>query len=187
MSSITYRKPYHKRLAEAVERGYYVTLCGKLFGPKGPIKLSLSPKQKYPTFSTNWGGRVYGIPVHKFAGYFWFGDDALAEGVHVRHLNADTMDFSITNLALGSASDNAQDKPKEDRARVAKFARSKQGFTPNNAKLTEEDVRYIRSAYTGLNGKKAPDGFLQDLVEKFGVSKTVINKVVHRKYYPNVR
>lgn len=178
---------YHGRIREAKERGYYVTLCGLLYGPKGRIKLSLSPKQKYPTFSTNWGGRVYGLPVHKFAGYFWYGDAALEKGVHVRHMKPDTLDFSKKNLRLGSASDNEQDKPKADRVRVAKIGRSAQGFTPKNAKLTDADVWHIRDEYEKLNGRKAPNGFTQGLVDKFGVSKTVINKIVHRKYYPNAK
>jgi len=178
---------YHQRLREAKDRGYYVTLCGLMYGPNGILKVSLSPKQKYPTFSTNWCGVVYGLPIHKFAGYLWYDEAALHKGIHVMHLNANTLDFSKANLRLGSASDNEMDKTKESRTRVAKIARGSQGFTSTNAKLTDDEVWYIRDAYSELGGRKAPNGFTSDLVEKFGVSKTVINKVVHRKYYPNAR
>lgn len=183
----TDRKEYHTRVKEAAERGYYVTLCGRLFGPRGELKGKKYGKQHCPTFSTNWGGRVYSIPIHKLAAYQWFGEDSFKEGVHVRHLDGNTENFKATNLRLGSASENEQDKPKEERVRVAKLARAAQGFTPNNAKLSDSDVREIRRLYKTLKGKKAPNGFTTKLVEKYGVSRTVITKVVKKEYYPNVK
>ena len=177
---------YHGRIRQAYDRGYRVTLCGRAFGPKGELKIKAYGKQVYPTFSTNWGGRVHGIPLHKFAGYCFYGEKALKKGVGVRHLDANTLNLKITNLKLGSHSDNEQDKRPEDRSRVAKQARSAQGFTPNNAKLTPEDVRFIRKQYESLGGKKAPNGFTERLCKQFNVSRTVITKVVKKEYYPNV-
>lgn len=178
---------YHQRIRDAVNRGYYVTLCGKMFGPKGPLRVAKSGKQRYPTFSTNWGGRVYGIPVHKFVAYYRFGEASFAKGAQVRHLDGDTLNIKFTNIKVGTGSENQHDKPKEVRVRAAKAARAAQGFTPKNAKLTDADVWHIRDAYAKIDGKKAPNGFTQALADKFGISKVTINKVVTMENYPNAR
>jgi hypothetical protein len=180
------RRPYHQRVVEAVQRGYYVTLCGRLFGPKGQLKVRRAENQHCPTFSTNWSGRVYGIPVHKLAAYQWFGEAAFAPGTHVRHLDANTENFKITNLRLGTATQNARDVPPEQRAAKARHARAAQGFTSTNAKLTPEDVRHIRAVYAAKTGKTVAQGVCAELCRRYGVSRTVINKVVRREYYPNV-
>ena len=56
-----------ERLLEAVDRGYYVTEDGRAYGPKGELKVQCYGTQKVPTFSTNWGKRVYGLPLHQLA------------------------------------------------------------------------------------------------------------------------
>ena len=175
----------HVRIREAYARGYKV-VDGELHGPKGRLSIKLSGKQRYPTFSTNWGGRVYGLPVHKLAAYQYYGEESFKEGIVVRHLDANTLNISRDNILLGSHSENNLDKCPKLRSKVASVARKAQGSTPKNAKLTTEQVQEIRSFYEGLGGKKAPNGFCKDLCNRFGVSKTVISKVVRGVYYPNV-
>ena len=173
-----------KRIVEAKERGYTVTDCGKLMGLRdNVIKASISGKQRYPTFSTNWGGIVYGIPIHQFAAYIFFGERAFDDSLVVRHLNADRLDFSKSNIALGTYSENENDKPKEVRVRSAKAARAAQGYRPMNAKLTDDQVAIVRSFYNDLKGNKAPNGSVIKLSEELGVSKTVIHKIKTGEYY----
>jgi hypothetical protein len=176
-----------QRIVEAYQRGYRVTPDGKIFGPKGELKVSKSPKQRYPTFGTNWGGCVYGIPVHQFAAYCFYGDDYLLSGKVVRHLDANTLNFSQANIALGTGSDNEHDKPASVRQNSARLARAAQGFTPINAKLNENQVREVRQIYAEASGKKLPNGACQALVSRLGVSRTVLHKIKNGEYYPNVR
>lgn len=171
-----------KRIIEAVSRGYSVTEDGKLFGPKGEIKVALHGSQRYPTFSTNWG-YVFGIPVHQFAAYIFYGEAAFEGGIVVRHLNANTLDFSKENIVLGTHSENNLDKSPEVRSAAAKKARESQGKRPLNAKLTDEQVEFIKNFYSELNGKKAPNGVVKDLCKTFNVSRTVLCKIKNGEYY----
>lgn len=174
-----------QRIIEAFARGYNVTDCGKLIGPKGEIQLKLSGKQRYPTFSSNWGGYVYGIPAHQFAAYCFYGDAYIKGAQIVRHLNANTLDISKSNIQLGSYSENERDKPIIQRNYAAKSARAAQGFTPTNAKLTAAQVSEIREIYATRKGKKFGNGVVAKLVKKYGVSRTVLAHIHNRRYYPN--
>lgn len=170
-----------QRIIEAVARGYRVD-GGKLIGPRGVLKVRRCGKQRYPTFSTNWSS-VFGVPVHQFAAYQYFGEASFKKDVVIRHLNADTEDFSEANLALGTHSENNLDKPKMARSAAASKARQAQGVLPPNAKLTKEEVQEIRDIYEALGGKKAPNGFTKALTVKYGVSRTVLTHIKNRKYY----
>lgn len=181
---MTQIKATHTRIKEAYERGYRV-INGELHGPKGKVSVKLHGKQRYPTFSTNWGGKVFSLPVHQFAAYQYYGDETFSDSVVVRHLDSNTLNITKENLVLGSHSENNLDKCPQVRSRVASIARRSQGHTPKNAKLTEDQVQEIRTLYKNLDGQKAPRGFCKSLCDKFGVSRTVINKVVRGVHYSN--
>ena len=180
------RTKTQERIIEAYHRGYKVTVDGLIYGPKGNLSIRLYGKQRYPYFSTNWGGKVYGIPMHQFAAYCFYGEKFFDKSMVVRHLNGNTLDISKDNITLGTYSQNEMDKPRHVRVRSAKAARKAQGVSSCRAKLSDEDVRYIRSQYKTLCGGKAPNGFTKSLCEKFGVSRTVINKVVRGKHYAHL-
>lgn len=171
-----------QRIIEALERGYRVE-GNQLIGPRGLIKVKCHGSQRYPTFSTNWGGYVYGVPVHQFAAYQYYGKAAFIKGTQIRHINGDTLDFSKANIVLGSSSQNQLDKCPTSRKQAAQKARAAQGITPSNAKLSKTQIQEIRDAYTKLGGKKAPNGFTKKLTEHYGVTRTVINKVVRGLHY----
>ena len=164
----------HTRIIEAFERGYRVTKDGSLYGPKGEINVKLYGSQRYPTFTTNWGGRTFGVPAHHFAAYCFYGLDSFSPDVVIRHLNGNTLDISKQNIVLGTHSENNLDKLLYKRVRAAKAARRAQGRTPTNAKLTPEQVQEIRDAYKPYMDKKAPNGFVKDLEKKYGVCRTVL-------------
>jgi hypothetical protein len=179
------RTETQRRILEAVSRGYKIK-DGHLFGPKGKLNVAVYGKQRYPTFSTNWGCRVFGVPVHLFAAYVYYGEAAFKEGVVVRHLDGDVRNFSKDNLVLGTHSENNLDKPANVRKAAAVAARASQGFTPTNAKLSEDDVRRIRSFYKRLDGKKAKNGSVKALADELGVSRTVLQNIKNGGSYPNV-
>ena len=54
---------------------------------------------------------------------------------------------------------------------------------PGNSKLLPYQVAEIRTAYANLTTKKAPNGFTQNLCTTYGVSRTVIHKIIKGKYY----
>lgn len=171
-----------QRIVEAIERGYRVE-GNQLIGPKGPLKVKCHGSQRYPSFSTNWGGKVYGLPIHQLAAYQFYGKAAFAKGIQIRHLNGNTLDFSKSNILLGSSSQNQLDKCSVSRKQAAQIARASQGTTPCNAKLSPTQIQEIKQAYATLNGSKAPNGFTKKLTEQYGVSRTVINKVIRGLHY----
>lgn len=171
------------RIVESVERGYYVTEKGLVFGPKGPLQIKCYGKQRYPTYSTNWDNKVWGIPVHKLAAYCFYGDRSFAKGVVVRQLNADVLDVSRNNIVLGSYSDNEMDKPEELRKAAATTARRAQGYAAKNRKLTDTQAEQVKEFYKNLHGKKAPNGTVRALGERLGVSRTVLCKIKNEEYY----
>ena len=177
------RTKTHTRILEAVARGYSVKENGELHGPKGRLSVKTYGKQRYPTFSTNWGGYVFGVPVHMFAAYVFYGEEVFKEGAVVRHLNADTTDITRVNIVLGTHSENNLDKSPETRSAAAKKARESQGKRPMNAKLNDEQVSEIREFYKALGGKKAANGIVKRLCEKMGVSRTVLTKIKNGEYY----
>ena len=60
-------------------------------------------------------GTVFPIPVHRFVAYQKYKDKSFAEGIVVRHLDGDAFNNRPENIAIGTVSDNAFDRPKEDR------------------------------------------------------------------------
>lgn len=116
----------HKRLKEAYERGYHVTEDGVLHGFRKILKIKLCGKQKYPTFSTNWGGRVYSLPIHYLAAYSFYGDAVFDPNLVVRHMDGNVLNISKENIKLGTHSENNMDKPAHVRSRSASIARRTQ-------------------------------------------------------------
>lgn len=175
-----------QRILEAYSRGYRILEDGTVVGPKGVLSIACYGKQRYPTISTNWDRRVFGIPAHMLAAYCFYKEEYLTADFIVRHLDGNTLNLSRPNIALGTHSDNELDKNPSLRKQVARLARQAQSFTPPNAKLTPEQVLAIRAVYASHNGKKLPQGVARELTVKFGVSRTVLVKVKNREYYPNV-
>lgn len=169
------------RMVEAYTRGYRVTDCGKLLGPlslrNGPLSIKCYGKQRYPTFSTNWGGRVFGVPVHQFAAFCFYGQEILNPSLVVRHKNGNTLDVSKENIILGTHSENAMDKDPLVRKAAAVKARAAQPKRAVNAKLTGEQVKYIREYLDVYKGKKSPNGYLSALVAKMSVSNATLWKI----------
>ena len=108
--------------------------------------------------------------VHKFAAYQWFGEDALRDGVHVRHLNGDSFDNTRANIAIGNASENYFDMPADVRKRIAfSGAVAKRRLTPGQAR---EVVALSRAGALGV-----------EVAERFGVSKSIVSEILSGKLY----
>ncbi|MEK4360848.1 hypothetical protein NYE48_27965 [Paenibacillus sp. FSL M7-1455] len=168
----------------AYQKGYRVMDDGTLMGLKGkPLVVRKRGKQGYPTFSVNCGdltpSGIYGIPVHKFAAYCFYGESTFCEGIVVRHLNANTEDVSKENIKLGTGADNEADKSPEDKSRVARIARAAQGFRALNAKFSDEEVVAIRARFaSGESGAS--------IALSLGVTRNCIYLIVKGVNYRDV-
>lgn len=162
---------YHEYIREAFSRGYRIDpKTGNIISPTGKIRENkLFGSQRYASFAmtkmVSGVKKTVSFSVHKFAAYCYFGEDAFL--FHVRHLNANTLDNSIGNILLGTASENELDKPKHVRSNSAKSARSKQGLSGFARKLSYEDAQKIK--------KSSESSTI--LSKRFNVSKSCIQSI----------
>ncbi len=90
--------------------------------------------------------------------------------VHVRHLNGAKENNCFSNIAMGTASDNSMDIPKEVRVSQAKRAASAK------RKLNDSQLRMFRADRSG--------GMTIDkLATKYGISKTGAYYIVSGRTY----
>lgn len=145
-------------------------ITGNIISVTGKIReTKLFGGQRYPSFAmtvvVNGKKKTASFPVHKFAAYCYFGDDALR--LQVRHLNSDTCDASFENITLGTRRDNEMDKPAGVRSESAKAARASQGISGVTQKLKYEDAQVIK-----LSAESS-----SILAKRYGVSKSTIQLI----------
>lgn len=109
--------------------------------------------------------------VHRLVAEAFLGP---ANGQQVNHINGDKTDNRVENLEYVSCRDNVRHCWRHglhgtDHCR---------GSANTNAKLTDEDVRSIRSLHPGISSNR--------LAEMFGVSATNIGQIVKRKTWRHV-
>lgn len=168
----TSRHAHNIRAAFAA--GYRATADGQIVSPRGRVRLPYaSPNKPYARLSVNVDGRSTHIYAHKLAAYQKFGEAALLPGVHVRHLDGNSLNNAPDNLALGSARDNAMDRDAgERRAHALKAATSRRRLTPEQAR---EVVRLSRGGMTG-----------KAIAERFGLYKSTVSEILSGKLYSEV-
>lgn len=173
---------YHSTIKIAYKKGYRITYNGQFISYSGHgLKITCYGNQRYPSYAININGKYKSFPLHKFAAYCFYGNDAFTN--IVRHLNANTLDISRQNIVLGTHSDNEHDKPKTERIRVAKLARAAQGKHGLSCKLSKEQIQEIKLKYSLKGSGKAPNGFVVNLAKEYGVCRAVIFNIVKGKSY----
>lgn len=106
----------------AKEKGYYVDNLGNVYNKNNGLVNGYLTKFGYRIFSIRDKGAMIKVLFHQLVAYTKYGDKALYEGIHVRHLNGNPLDNSFSNIAIGSPSDNMMDKSEEMRIKCAKIA-----------------------------------------------------------------
>ena len=109
----------------AYKSGYHATNEGEIISPRGnklKLKIGKLKNDSYKRFCVYFQNRVYSMKVHRLCAYQKYGDSMFEKGIVVRHLNGDSLDNSLNNIAIGTASDNMMDMPKEQRVRKAYIA-----------------------------------------------------------------
>jgi len=155
----------------AFANGYRVLPDGACVGPSGKARRPyFAPAKPYGLVTVRCDGRWAKFFVHKLAGYQLFGEAALASGTDVRHLDGNSRNNAHSNLAIGSKSDNAFDKPPELRRRVALQA------AKTRRKITGAQAReLVLLSAQGLTGKQ--------LAERFGLRKGTVSEILSGKIY----
>jgi len=146
------------------EKGYSADREGNIYGPRGnklKLRQAGNKMRTYPHFGVVLNRQTIGIPAHKFISYLKFGDAAIIDGVHTRHLNDDPQDNSWDNIAIGSHSDNMLDKPKE----VRQLAAQKAGLANGLPDHVWDQVKEDRA-----NGAR-----YKDLTIKYGIPKGTLS------------
>ncbi len=109
-----------KVLIKAKNIGYRVTKEGDVYSPFSNKKIKLFGNgHGYKAFSVRLLGYSFSVPVHRLVAFQKYGNKIFEKGIQVRHLNGDSRDNSHDNISIGTAYQNAMDKPKEVRIRCA--------------------------------------------------------------------
>ncbi len=155
-------------------RGLYATDTGLIFscnsGKMKQLKVHGFPKRKYLTVSiANKKGVYCPESVHRLVLEAFIGE--CPKGMETRHLNGNSHDNRLSNLAWGTRSQNA-------------FDRNTHGTSGRNggercplSKLTEEKVLAIR-AEVGMTH--------QQLVDKYHTSISNVFCILHRKTWRHI-
>jgi len=109
--------------------------------------------------ATNGYGRFRGIRAHRFA--YEIAKGPIPSELMVRHLCGNKLCVNPRHLEIGTMADNAADG--------MKLGETLRGAANGKAKLSEDDVLYIRSNPDDLSGR--------NLAIKFGVSPATISLI----------
>jgi hypothetical protein len=136
-----------------------------------------------------------GAPVraHRFA--YMLAHGPIPDGLHVLHRCDNPPCVNVEHLWLGTQSDNAADAVRKGRHAHQRHPESyrgdrnwkrrlpeknPRGERSGTAKLTEATVREIRTAYA------AGSASMEKLRAQYGVSKSLIHKIVHHHIWTHV-
>jgi predicted small metal-binding protein len=158
-----------------VDPRYTVTDDGRVRGPSG--KWLVQKVGRYGHRSVDVGGRWFS--VHRLVALAFIGP--CPEGHEIAHENGDATDNRVMNLSWKTHADNIRDRTRHGRT----ASRERHGM----AKLTEDQVRDIRSRYKGRGlGCKASNGgpSQRSLAEEYGVTEECVWRIIKRKTWASI-
>jgi len=151
-------------------RGCYMNRNGRFVSPTGMVrKPNLSSRGYLGVTVYIPGGRVRKMLIHRFAAFQKFGEAALVPGVQVRHLDSNPGNNRLSNIAIGTASDNAMDRPKQKRIASAKYANA-QRLNPTIKADTAEKIAMEFARGMGPS----------ELGRKYGLARCTVKNVLRR-------
>lgn len=141
------------------------------------LKYTLDKRWKYRRITPRLDGKSSTILLHHLVAYQKFGDKWLYGNSQVRHLDNNSENNLESNIELGSAKENYNDKSKISKQKViTKLIIT----TRKRRKLSEIDINNIKFDYK--SGKYTH----KKLSEKYKVSETNIYNVINGRTYKNV-
>tara|TARA_R110000751_G_scaffold2684_1_gene14325 strand:- start:359 stop:832 length:474 start_codon:yes stop_codon:yes gene_type:complete len=113
---------FNRNEVKAYNLGYRVNKKGDLIGLKGnPVG---SESGGYYRIKIREKDGWINCLTHRLQAYQKYGNKIYKSGIVCRHLNGNSLDNSIDNIAIGTQSDNSMDRKKEDRIAHASYASS---------------------------------------------------------------
>lgn len=112
-----------KLIRYTYNNGYRVTSDGELLNPNKRKLSQYSGSRGYmrgPALKVD--GGYYPLEVHVLAAFQKFGDKVFENDIEVRHFNGIKDDNRLSNIGIGTHSDNMMDQPKGQRMRKSKYA-----------------------------------------------------------------
>lgn len=166
----------------AYSSGYRITEDGALLSPKKKALVSKVKRYRrlrrgvrslmfYKVFNIyvpDYG--LVTITCHRLAAYQKFTELILDKSKVVRHLNGNSLDNSLSNIGIGTQSDNMLDIPSTDRSKNAQKA----GLT--RRKFDDFTVTMIRR--DRMSGMK-----YSDLCTKYSTSKSTLSYLFNNAHY----
>lgn len=117
---------YAKAVIIASDKGYEVDDNGNIFYKNKKRSLRLYKGYYYFAVRVNFKNKsfMHPIAVHRFIGYKKFGNRIFKKGIHIRHLDSNSLNNNINNICIGTVSDNNLDKPLKVRIKASLIATS---------------------------------------------------------------
>lgn len=113
------KSKYNKNILRAFNKGYRV-VNGEVIYEGNTRKLQTV--KGYAYFNFRHLRKSTKCKVHRLAAFQKFGKKMFEPGIEVRHLDSNSLNNQESNIAIGTKSQNAFDKPIETRIRQATIA-----------------------------------------------------------------
>ena len=162
---------YSRNEVIANEKGYRVKDDGSVIGMKGnPLKLGKMPSDYWYFTIRHTNGNTINIAVHRLQAYQKYGDKIFDDGMVVRHLDGNHLNNEITNIEIGTQTDNIMDIPKDVRTKRSKSANR----TPYPIELINEMILFYNDGKNGVT--------LKQTLDKFNMSSVGRLRNIFKKY-----
>ena len=141
----------NRNIEKAYIKGYRVDEQGRLVSPKGVVRKARKSLSGYLCVSIRINGRMSSVYVHQIAASQKFGEEIFSSEC-VRHLDGNPLNNKLTNIEIGTQSENIRDIPAETRKRSANIATSY---------IRKWDKKVVRKYYeeNGKSYKKTKEFF----------------------------
>ncbi len=162
-------------LVKAHEDGYRV-VDKKVISPYSGEAIRLTTVRGYPKFAHRIGkpGARPIVMVHRLVAYQKYGNKLFEEGIQVRHLDGDKLNFSEDNICIGTASENAMDMPREQR--VARARKGVLAGSKARRRWSDEEILAIRKRHEETSSYSV-------VMKEFGItSKGSLHYIINNVY-----
>lgn len=156
---------------------YYVTSFGRVFSTKWnkvrELRATSKTQGNYLMVNLCVDGNPHPAYVHHIVVEAFYNIKPTRDW-QTRHLDGNSHNNMLDNLAFGTAADNARDR--------MRHGTTTRGERSGTAKLTDRKVGWIRDLWAATNAGNSNINFtLGNLAEMFDVSRTTVSNIVNNK------